>query len=103
MSRSWWCAVAGVGGAENFAKAGPWWRKLSNSHEKWLHCEWYWCEFNRAWTYYQWGKLDSAKTQVARDIVRVIGADTANFELVAENCGGDRELRDRFRWLAKQL
>jgi hypothetical protein len=96
--------VPGVGGAENYAKAGPWWRKLSNSHEKWLDCDWYRTEFSRAWTYFQWGKEDSAQSDVAREIVQVIRAETgAGFDYVQENCGGDNELRDKFRWLSSQL
>jgi tetratricopeptide (TPR) repeat protein len=96
--------VAGVGGAENFEKAGPWWRKISTRFEKWTDCNWYEAEFQRIWTYYQYSKEDSAKLSYAKDVLNTIRAEVGTgFELIQENCNGDTRLRDRFRWLARQL
>ncbi|WP_419195435.1 tetratricopeptide repeat protein [Engelhardtia mirabilis] len=96
--------VPGVGDAAQLDRAGQWWRKISNRYTKWLDCDWYQTEFNRAWNYYQYSKLDSEKLEVAKQIVRVIKTETgSSFALVEDNCDDDPRVRDLFRWLDQQL
>lgn len=96
--------VPGVGQADDYDRAGRWWRKISNTHTKWLDCAWYESELSRAWTYYQFGTLDSGKTAVAEQIIKVIRTETgSSFNLVQENCDDDPRVRDLFRWLNSQL
>lgn len=96
--------VPGVGEADDFLRASQWWRKISNRYTTWLDCEWYEAEFNRAWTSYQFSKIDSEKLAVAEQIVKVMRDETgATFALVEENCDGDPRVRDLFRWLDSQI
>lgn len=92
--------VPGQGGEEAFEKAGPWWRKLSGTEDKYS-CPWYEFEFQRAFTYWQWSKVNTSKADYAEGLVRTMRTDTESFVLIEEECGEDR-LRRLFLWLADQ-
>ncbi|MEO0652689.1 MAG: tetratricopeptide repeat protein, partial [Planctomycetota bacterium] len=96
--------VPGVGGAENFAKAAPWWSKLATTYDKWVECDWYHCQFNKIWTFHQWGKVDSAVSETAKKAVEQIRSQAgSDFRFVEEHCGEDSDLRERFNWIARQV
>ena len=90
--------VPGRGGDAAFEKAGPWWRKLSGTEDNYS-CPWYEFEFQRAFTYWQWSKINTSKSDYAKSLVRTMRTDTEGFALVEETCGEDR-LRRLYQWLA---
>ncbi|MHC4375068.1 MAG: tetratricopeptide repeat protein [Planctomycetota bacterium] len=92
--------VPGRGGDDAFEKAGPWWRKLSGTEDNYS-CPWYEFEFQRAFTYWQWSKVNTSKSDYAQSLVRTMRTDTEGFALIEETCGEDR-LRRLYQWLAGQ-
>lgn len=96
--------VPGVGDPALFEKATDWLVKISNSMEKW-ECEWYGRKFELAYAYYQWGKVDSAKTDTAMRQIATLRTELGN-ELrggdgipgIQDTCGDD-VLRQRFMTL----
>ena len=96
----------GVGGEDNFDKATQQWARLTASEgidNKW-ECSWYGYKFESAYAYYRWSQTDSSKKENSKGLLvdlRQI-ADDPDFELVTERCGDDT-LRNRFRWLWRQV
>jgi tetratricopeptide (TPR) repeat protein len=95
--------VPGVGGAENFAKAGKLWVKLAGGEtakEKKWECDWYDYKFQLFYSYYRWGQIDSAQLATCKKLLTNFreAVNDPSMKAVADTCGNDL-LQRRYLWL----
>lgn len=95
--------VPGGGGAEALANAAGWLDKVAKGQEEYS-CDWFGTQYERIFALMLLGQEDSSKSSWAGKVLNPMKIEFgATFADVAGACDGDRELQDRYRWLASQI